>query len=351
MRSSAGLLLAAALAGCAGGPRPALSTAPSTASVPAARETAAVASAEDAADDPAIWRNAADPAASLIVATDKKAGLYVYDLDGKVRSQFAAGRVNNVDLRGDVPIGGARGVLVGASDRNDLTHGKIALFRLDTAKGALVPLGVLLAVPGEAYGFCFWRRAADQAVFAFLIMKDGTIAQARVDLAGAAPRLEVVRTVKLGTQSEGCVADDRTGVLYVAEEDVGVWRLDADPSSKAAPKMFAPVDSKTLFADAEGLALARQGRNGGALIVSSQGDSAYAAYRLADGRFLGRFRIVAGPSGVGGTSETDGIEVSVEDFGPAFPQGLMIAQDGDNAPAAQNFKLVGWREVRKALGL
>ncbi len=310
-----------------------------------------VASAEDAADDPAIWRNAADPAASLIVATDKKAGLYVYGLDGKVRSQFPAGRVNNVDLRGNVAIAGDRSVLVGASDRNDLAHGRVAFFRLDTAQGILAPLGVQPVVPGEAYGFCFWRRASDQAVFAFLIMKDGTIAQARVDTSMATPRLEVVRTVKLGTQSEGCVADDRTGVLYVAEEDVGVWRLDADPSSKAAPKMFAPVDNKTLFADAEGLALAPRGRNGGFLIVSSQGDSAYAAYRLSDGRFWGRFRIVAGPSGVGGTSETDGIEISVEDFGPIFPQGLMIAQDGDNAPAAQNFKLVDWREVKKALGL
>lgn len=310
-----------------------------------------MASADDAADDPALWRNPADPAASLIVATDKKAGLYVYDLDGKVRSQFAAGRVNNVDLRDGVTIAGAKGVLVGASDRNDPAHGKIALFRLDTVSGALAPLGVAPAIAGEAYGLCLWRRAADQAVFAFLVMKDGTVAQARLDVTGAAPKLEVVRTVKLATQSEGCVADDRTGVLYVAEEDVGVWRLDADPASKAPPKMFAPVDGKRLFADAEGVAIARKGARGGALIVSSQGDSAYAAYRLDDGRFLGRFRITPGPTGVGGTSETDGIEVSLGDFGAAFPEGLMIAQDGDNAPKAQNFKLVDWRQVRKALRL
>ncbi|MBJ7444136.1 MAG: phytase, partial [Sphingobium sp.] len=56
----------------------------------------------DAADDPAIWRNAADPAASLIVGTDKKAGLYVYGLDGKVRDFLDAGRVNNVDLKDGV---------------------------------------------------------------------------------------------------------------------------------------------------------------------------------------------------------------------------------------------------------
>ena len=53
---------------------------------------------EDAADDPAIWRNAAAPADSLIVATDKKAGLYVYDLGGQPKSFTAHAALNNVDL-------------------------------------------------------------------------------------------------------------------------------------------------------------------------------------------------------------------------------------------------------------
>jgi 3-phytase len=29
---------------------------------------------------------------------------------------------------------------------------------------------------------------------------------------------------------------------------------------------------------------------------------------------------------------------------------LFVAQDGMNAPAAQNFKLVNWSDVRRALG-
>ena len=53
---------------------------------------------EDAADDPAIWRNAASPADSLIVATDKKAGLYVYGLDGQEKSFSPHPALNNVDL-------------------------------------------------------------------------------------------------------------------------------------------------------------------------------------------------------------------------------------------------------------
>src|SRR3546814_4444097 len=72
-----------------------------TVAVTAVAETDAVATRDaDAADDPAIWRNADDPQASLIVATDKKAGLYVYGFDGAKRSYIDAGRVNNVELRG-----------------------------------------------------------------------------------------------------------------------------------------------------------------------------------------------------------------------------------------------------------
>ena len=322
-----------------------------TAEVPAVRETTAVASAKDAADDPAIWRNPAAPSKSLIVATDKQEGLYVYGLDGKTRSNLPAGRVNNVDLRANVMIAGRRGVLVAASDRTDKANAKLALFRLDTTTATLTALGDLPLGPGEAYGMCLWTRARDRAVFAFVVLKDGTVVQSKLDLSGPQPAAKEVRRVKLDTQSEGCAADDRTGQLYVAEEDVGLWRIDANPKNQAKPHAFARDDGNRLVADAEGVAIAPRGKTGGVLLVSSQGDSAYAAYRLPDGKYLGRFRIVPGRNGVDGTSDTDGIEIMLGSFGPAFPEGLMVAQDGDNSPEAQNFKLVSWRAVRKALKL
>jgi 3-phytase len=37
----------------------------------------------DAADDPAIWVHPVDPALSLVLGTDKKGGLNVFDLEGK----------------------------------------------------------------------------------------------------------------------------------------------------------------------------------------------------------------------------------------------------------------------------
>jgi 3-phytase len=314
--------------------------------VQATGETVAVATANaDAADDPAIWRNPADPSASLIVGTDKKAGLYVYGLDGKVRAFIDAGRVNNVDLLDGLAIAGAPGILVGASDRNDEAHGKLALFRLDPKTAGLSPLGKVEAGAGEAYGVCFHRDAG--GVYAFMVMKDGTINQVVLDLAKAAPAGRIVRTMKLATQAEGCVADERTGRLYVAEEDVGLWRFDAAPTGGTTPLKVFGVDGERLVADAEGVAIAKVGADGGYVLVSSQGDNAYTAFRLPDETYAGRFRIVRGA--LGSTEETDGIDVAAGDFGPAFPGGLFVAQDGENDGSAQNFKLVPWNAIESAL--
>ena len=325
------------LAACA---PPAIVPVVQTASVTADAETVAVKSGDDAADDPAIWRNAANPAASLIVGTDKQAGLYVYGLDGQVRDFSNAGRVNNVDLV-ETPVG----VIVAASDRSDEANAHIALFRLNTTTARLEPIGRVPAGAGEAYGLCFW--ATPGALTAFIVIKDGTIRQIELDVATASGR--IVRTMKLATQSEGCVVDPRTARLYVAEEDVGIWRFDARASGSVTPVKLAGVDGKRLVADVEGLAIAaEEAGNGGWLVASSQGDNAYTLYRLADERFAGRFRI--GQGRFGSTQETDGIAVMAGDFGPAFPHGLMVAQDGDNSPA-QNFKLVGWGRVKAALHL
>ncbi len=335
MRAALATLAALACSACA--TTPAVNSLPAV-SVQAMAETEPVGTAAaDAADDPAIWRNAADPAASLIVATDKKAGLHVYGLDGKSRHFDPAGRLNNVDL---IDMG-AKGVIVVASDRNDPVAAKLRLYRLDTAAARLVPLGAVDGGRGEAYGVCLWANGA--ALHAFSVLKDGTVEEYRLELDGA-PRAVPVLTRKLSTQTEGCVADPRDGTLYVGEEDVGIWRFGAGQSQGA---LVARVDGKHLVADVEGLAMMTGSAGDGLLIASSQGDNAYALYRLPGVEPAGRFRITAGRFGA--AEETDGIAVAGGSFGPAYPEGLFVAQDGENAPHAQNFKLVSWRDIMTAI--
>jgi len=342
-----------ALAGCAAAQSPVYPAA----SVTALRETAPVGTPNaDAADDPAIWRNRADPQASLILGTDKKAGLYVYGLDGTVRDFVPADALNNVDLRDvDFPGGGGHAILVGASDRGDPAVPRIALFRLDGATGKLTPLGAVpvfpesRAVPAEAYGFCMGAPLAPgELARSYVVMKDGEVAESRLVARGGGIAAEYLRSVRVSSQAEGCVVDDQAQRLYLAEEDVGIWHFDL---AVAAPQavVFARVgEADGLAADVEGLALGSQGGRR-LLVASSQGDNAYAVFDTANGRLSGRFRIAAGP--VGATSETDGIELVTGDFGPDFPAGLFVAQDGDNAPGAQNFKMVSWQSIAAALKL
>ena len=356
--SSIALTLALILSACASVPQGARSEPTASASyaavdVPAQGETAPVGTGNgDAADDPAIWRNAADPAASLILGTDKKAGLYVYGLDGTVRDFVPAGALNNVDLREVTHANGRKTVVVAASDRTDRAVPRIALFTLDgtRAKLATLPAQRFLPVghaPAEAYGFCMGGPlATGELARAYVVLKDGEVAESRLVEKGGAIAAQYVRSFKLATQSEGCVVDDASHQLYVAEEDVAIWRFGLEQAQPAAQSFARVGDADALAADIEGLAIAQfNGRT--ILVASSQGDNAYAVFDTATGDRLGRFRINGGA--IGGTSDTDGIELVLGDFGPSWPEGLFVAQDGDNAPAAQNFKLLSWSAIRTAL--
>lgn len=313
-------------------------------SVAARAETVPVGTAnEDAADDPAIWRNAADPAASLIVATDKKAGLHVYTLKGEQRGFLAEAGLNNVDL---VEFAGGR-VMAVASDRSDLADAHITLAELDPATGALEFVLRIKVGPGEGYGICASRPDAQGAFSVYSAPKNGIIYHTRINGATDPDALLNHRTTTLTTvpsQPEGCVLDDRTGTLYIGEEAAGIWAIDIDSGEK---QLVAATGTGMLVPDVEGLALAPEGEDGGYLVASSQGDNAYGVYRLPGHEPVGRFRIAAGE--FGSVEETDGIELDPRSFGPAFPGGLFIAQDGINPPAAQNFKLARWDEILAAL--
>lgn len=331
------LAFASLLAGCAGQAAPVITGLPPVA-VTASGETAPVGTGKaDAADDPAIWIDPANPGRALIIATDKKAGLHIYDLKGKDLAFLKSGLVNNVDVVGDIVV---------ASDRNDGLNAHLAVYRLDGAKPALTALGRAAAGSGEAYGLCLKKSAPSAPITAALIVRDGTVRVGTLAVAdGAAPTFTVQWEHKIPTQSEGCVFDGDT--LYVGEEVGGLWELKQNGKGAAA-RLVAPIDNQRLIADLEGLAtIDHKGQR--YLIASSQGDNAYAVFRLPGVEYVGRFAVTAGKFGA--TSETDGIEAVAGNFGPDYPDGIFLAQDGDNAPRAQNFKLVRWDMIAAALGL
>ncbi|MDX2287305.1 MAG: phytase [Hyphomicrobiaceae bacterium] len=324
--------------------------------VPSSVETEAVASAEDAADDAEIWRDASAPAKSLVIATDKKSGLVVYDLSGKLLQSLAVGRLNNVDLRANWPSASGDGkspsVLIAASDRTRLG---VSFFALDPVTRIVTHLdrAFLAADVSEPYGLCLYRSRRDASLYAVVVSKDGEVRQFAL-AAGpdGAVAGTLVRTFAVGSIAEGCVADDRTGALFIAEENRGIWRYGAEPTSGDARTLVAEVDNRLLMADVEGLTLHPEGDAGGHLIASSQGNSTFVVFSLPSLVPAGRFHVgVNAEAGIDEVTGTDGVAAAAGNFGPAFPDGLLVVQDDENPGSAQNFKLVSWALVRRQLGL
>ncbi len=337
------------------GDAPRTVAAPAAHVVPPLAETEPVADFGDAADDPAIWVHPEKPSLSLVIGTNKKRGIEVYDLEGKRLQVLEDGRINNVDLREGFELNGRDVALVAASNR---THKNLSLYRIDPRARRLVNVneGLIEIGLGDPYGLCMYRSAKSGDTYVFVNDTDGRFKQFKLVAAGEKVRADVVREFALESQTEGCVADDTNGALYVGEEDVGLWRYSAEPDGGAARTSIDTTGEKGhLTADVEGMGLYLQPGGKGYLVVSSQGSNDYAVYRR-DGanEYVGRFTVTANDArGIDGLSETDGLDVSSANLGGAYAQGVFVAQDGRNITPAerQNFKLVPWADISAAMKL
>ena len=334
--------------------------------VPTVETTPPVPHGGDAADDAAIWVNPSDPGRSTIIGTDKQGGIAVYDLAGtQLQYRDETARYNNVDLRTDFPLGDKRVALVAASDRakaytSDQTqyHRRIALYSVDPATGTLAdPVGAIRA-DFEPYGLCMYRSQTSGKFYVFVTARhpvgdlDGYVEQWELSDDGSG-RIDAkrVRFFGVGSQTEGCVADDEVGYLYLAEERGGIWKYPAEPNAMDERLL---VDSTGpdghLVADAEGLTITYGPNGTGHLLASSQGNSSYTVYRReGSNAYLRTFRVEDGIE-ADGTTDTDGIDASAASLGSSFPSGLFIAQDGHNTTPNgtienQNYKLIPLQHI------
>jgi 3-phytase len=311
-------------------------------------ETAAVPHGGDAADDVAVWIHPTSPSRSTIIATDKDGGLAVYDLTGKELHYYPGTKPNNVDLRYNFPLAGKHVTLVATSDRSDET---IRVYTVDPTTRELHDVTARRIKTGsDVYGLCMYRSARTDQYSVFATDRDGTRLQ-QWELFDRGGRVDArkVRTVTIGTKSEGCVADDELGFLYVSEEEVGLWRYGAEPTAGEARTQIDTTKrgSGHLTKDVEGVTIYHTSGGAGYLIVSSQGSNDYAVYeRGGENRYLTRFSIASGA--IDAVTDTDGIEVTSFNLGGPFAEGLFVAQDGDNDSGNQNFKLVPWGVIARS---
>lgn len=316
--------------------------------VKATSQTTPVNNFGDAADDPAIWPNITSPEESLILGTDKSAGLYVYNMKGETIKFLDSGRVNNVDISFGFDYLGKQIDLAAASNR---TKNAITLYSISKT-GDVVELADIQTGLPDVYGLCSYKSPINNKHYVFINDESGKFEQYHISTHEQKIKGQLVREFSVPTQPEGCVADTKTQTLYLGEEGQGIWRTSAEPGNSQL-ELVIKIDNKVLFDDVEGLSI-YHGSNKDYLVASSQGNNSYVLYDLADLSLAGNFRVNANyQANVDGTSETDGLAVSSFNFGGAFSKGLLVVQDGRNVMPnqPQNFKLISWSDIQSSLSL
>lgn len=311
-------------------------------------ETEPVPSSGDAADDPAIWVHPTDPSQSTVIATDKRRGLAVYDLSGRQLQFLAGGRPNNVDLRDGFVLRGTPVSLVVASDK---ASDSLRFLGVDLRTRMLVDVTARPIEVGSASGLCMYRSLDSGRFYAFSLGENSRAEQWELvdNGSGKVDGRRVRGPWDVGGESEGCVADDELGHLYIGEEERAIWKYGAEPSDSTRQRTRVDATNGRLVADVEGLAIVYGPGRTGVLLASSQGDNSFLLYRREGANdFLAKLRVKGGP--IDGCEETDGIDVTSAPLGPRFPLGLFVCQDGSNPGSRQNFKLVPLERLLAKVG-
>lgn len=311
--------------------------------VAASAETDPMTGMGDRADDPAVWVNPDDAGASLILGTNKDEGLHVYDLAGKELQFLDVGRVNNVDVRGNIAVAS-----------NDETN-SVSWFSV-TGEG-VSHLGDTATGKDEPYGICAGQ--VGDTYYAMPTYKDGLAQVWTLDVGGIdALQPTLAAEIQVGQfgqlQLEGCVFDEANSQIFVGEEEHGIWKLDLNDLSAAPVSVDTIAAAKGLVADVEGMDI-WEGENGeGYLVVSAQAADRFVVYDLKPPHApRGIFTVTGSEDGsVDAVTHTDGLDVSSAAL-PFYPRGILVVQDDGNPVSEkdQNFKIVDWAAVEAALGL
>jgi 3-phytase len=301
-------------------------------------ETEPVFAGDDAADDMCVLENIINPESSLIISSDKKYGIIVYDLEGVKLYDYEVGRINNVDI---LPSRSLQNKYIVAGTNR--TYNSIDIYLFNSA-GELENLILRKEIPSlkDVYGITFYRD--DFNTYLFISDKKGNVEQWSYNNDEVNSEIKFVRKLKFSSLVEGLVADESKGKIYIGQERKGIWELNAFPSFDSQKKLIFKK-SKNFKPDFEGLALRDDGNGEGYLIASVQGSNGYLIIdrKSLDAKIF--FRIIDGDK-IDGTTETDGIDVTSIKTSK-FPNGFFIAQDDDNDGLNQNFKLVDWNKILK----
>jgi 3-phytase len=288
-------------------------------------------------DDPAIWYNARNPEASLILGTDKgdsTGGIFVFRLDGTLdtaRSVRNLMRPNNIDIRYnfrhqgqliDIAVFTERGRdmirVLSLPDCKFIDNGGIPVFEGEEIRS---PMGLAL------------HRTPNGEIHAFVSRKSGPekgyIFQYR--LISSPEGVTAVKVRALGRFSgqkeiEAMVVDDEHGYLYYSDEGIGIRKYHASPVNGSDE--LALFGTTGFMEDHEGLSIAGCTSGKGFIIASDQQANAFRIFtREGYGKNPHDHRLVRIVHAQ--TNHSDGNEALAKPLGDNFPHGIFVAMSDD----------------------
>lgn len=303
-------------------------------------------------DDPAIWINRADPAASLVLGTDKDqdGALYVFDLQGKVvRDKVVRNlqRPNNVDVEYGLVLQGKPTDIAVVTER--FTH-KLRIYSLPDMRpvdGGGLPVfeGETRAEYRDLMGIGLYRDKAGK-IYAIVGRKTGPTDGSYLwqylleDDGRGVVKATLVR--KFGYFSgkkeiESIAVDDALGYVYYSDEGYGVRKYYADPGK--GNEELASFARKGFRQDHEGISVYPTSDSTGFIIVSDQQTN--------------HFHVFAREGSAGdphqhtlvkkvhlATLESDGSDVVAVPLNETFRKGLFVAMSTD-----KTFHYYRWEDL------
>lgn len=267
-------------------------------------------------DDYCVWVNKENPEMSYIISSDKSANkIFVYDLTGKKVSEIPALEPGNIDVTYDFKLGNELIDLIVVNQRTKPRM--LVACTIDKKDGKLTRIDNEELKTDKNYGGCLYHNKQTGKFYFISTSKSEGITQFELyDNNGKLASSEV-RKWDLG-QTEGAVVNAEKNILYVAEEEEGVWKLGADPEAETPGELIIEIPENGLVGDLEGITLLKISDSESYLIVSDQGASTFRVYREEEGYpFVGNFQIE-------GAEQSDGIDVITTPLGSKFPHGLFI---------------------------
>lgn len=304
--------------------------------------------------DVAFWIHPTDSSKSLMLITNELKGLEVHNVDGLLLKHLA--RMSNpkyVDVIYGFQLGPTKTDLVVASCAGEPMGVKV--WRVDPEKSKLhdVTFEHVIKVLGgeEPLGlFCYVSPKTGRR---FFFVTDNVGAVEQYELIAAEHELvsaRLVRKFELEGKSKGGCADDERGVIYLSQDKVGVWQIDAEPDASSQGKLVIQANDHALVPNIRGPVLYRAGGGRGYLIVGSQGPrgghSIVNVYDRTDHHFV----MTIDPSSTqsGPIDHLSGLDVTNAPFGSQLSHGGLALNDQVTSIGTEDFKLFSWDEIARA---